>query len=355
MDNEFCTLFDVNYLPRGLVLYRSLARVCDRFRLRVFCMDASTHELLTRLALPGLEVVSLAELEAHDPALRATKTGRTAVEYFWTATPAICRYALDREPDLQTITYLDADLMFFADPAPLFAELGEDSVLIVPHRYSPAFADLEAVSGTYNVQFMAFRRTADGLAALDWWRERCLEWCFARHENGRFGDQKYLDDWPERFAGVHVLEHSGGGLAPWNVAGHALAEEDGNVTVDGRPLVFFHFHALRLYRGGLTALRRLGLASRTYRYTPAAHAVVWTSDYPVQGTELRLLWEPYVRALAKELAWLQSARPGLAGGFTTVPVRTAVYQAARDLVPVPLRRGLRRAQRALAPRRAAVS
>ena len=59
MRNEFCTLFDSGYAMRGLVLYHSLARVCDDFRLRVFCMDDETKLILDRLALPNLITVSL--------------------------------------------------------------------------------------------------------------------------------------------------------------------------------------------------------------------------------------------------------------------------------------------------------
>ena len=77
MRNEFCTLFDRNYLPRGLVLYRSLERVCADFRLRVFCMDDETQTVLDRMALPNLRVIGLAELELHDPELLAVKPTRT--------------------------------------------------------------------------------------------------------------------------------------------------------------------------------------------------------------------------------------------------------------------------------------
>ena len=80
----------------------------------------------------------------------------------------------------------------------------------------------------YNVQFMTFRRDARGLEALHWWRDRCIEWCYYRVEDGKLGDQKYLDDWPERFDGVHVLEHPGGGLAPWNVENYELARRNGS-------------------------------------------------------------------------------------------------------------------------------
>src|SRR6478736_3362800 len=229
MQNEFCTLFDINYLPRGLVLYRSLERHCTDFRLRVFCMDSSTKEILDRLELPRLTAIGLDELEAHDRELLAVKPTRTQVEYCWTATPVVCAYALETEPGLEAITYLDADLMFFRDPEPIWHELGDDSVLIVPHRYAPQWEPHEETSGTYNVEFMTFRRDERGLEALHWWRDRCLEWCFFRFEDGKMGDQKYLDDWPERFAGVHVLEHPGAGLAPWNVSQYALAEQGGGV------------------------------------------------------------------------------------------------------------------------------
>ena len=313
MQNEFCTLFDVNYLPRGLVLYRSLARHCDDFRLRVFCMDERTKKILDELRLPRLTAISLDELEAHDPELFAAKSTRTQVEYCWTATPAICAFALENEPELEAITYLDADLMFFRDPDPIWRELGAGSVLIVPHRYTPLWQRLEEVSGIYNVEFLTFRRDERGLEALHWWRERCLEWCYCRAEDGKFGDQKYLDDWPTRFAGTHVLEHPGAGLAPWNVANYSLGSRNGSVLVDDRELVFYHFHSLRLYRGSALAraLRPLGADLRQMTARPRW---VWTTNAALTPREEELIWDPYLGELARVMREVPAANGrGVAG------------------------------------------
>jgi SAM-dependent methyltransferase len=314
MRNEFCTLFDVNYLPRGLVLYRSLADVCSDFRLRVFCMDDEVRELLDRLALPRLVPISLAELEAHDPALRAVKPTRTQVEYCWTATPAVCLHALERERDLDQITYLDADLMFFSEPAPVFDELAGDSVLIVPHRYASQWRHSEATSGRFNVQFLTFKRDERGLEVLRWWHDRCIEWCYARVEDGKMGDQKYLDEWPERFSGVHVLEHPGGGLAPWNVSRYELARQNGRVLVDGRPLVFYHYHSLRLLQPTPPARAAAALLNG-YRFRDGPAPVVWTTSYPMSPPELQMIWEPYLEALQRELVAVRRAGSRFYPGF----------------------------------------
>jgi SAM-dependent methyltransferase len=325
---EFCTLFDVNYLPRGLVLYRSLARVCPRFRLRVFCMDQESARILRLLDLPHLVVVDLDELERHDPELLAVKTTRTQIEYCWTATPSICSYCLETESDLEGITYLDADLMFFADPAPIFDEMGDDSVLIVPHRYAPRWQAHEATSGTYNVEFMTFRRDARGLEALGWWRDRCIEWCYYRVEDGKLGDQKYLDDWPDRFDGVHVLGHVGGGLAPWNAEQYTIARSNGTVTVDALPLLFYHYHSLKLV-SGITPLRRLGIGSDTYEFTPRPLPLVWRQNYPMSERELQLVWEPYMRELGAAILDVRREVRRYDAGFEPVDRRFFARQFGR--------------------------
>ena len=101
------------------------AALCRRSISPRSASTSSRWKRSARLELDRLSVVSLDELEAHDPALLSTKTDRTPVEYCWTATPALPLYMLETRPELDEITYLDADLLFFADPEPLFEEMGQ--------------------------------------------------------------------------------------------------------------------------------------------------------------------------------------------------------------------------------------
>ena len=210
---NFCTLFDSRYISRGLALYESLRRHCENFHIYFFAFNDECYRILSKLALKGSTVISLCEFE--DEQLLAAKATRSSMEYCWTCTPSIIRYTLDTY-NLASCTYLDADLYFFGRPELLLDELRDNSVMITEHRYTPCY-DKSKKSGKYCVQFMTFKNNGAAKKALNWWRDACNDWCYARHENGKFGDQKYLDDWLERFEQVHVLEHPGGGLAPWNI------------------------------------------------------------------------------------------------------------------------------------------
>ncbi|TAH04960.1 MAG: glycosyl transferase [Sphingobacteriales bacterium] len=243
---NFCTLFDSNYLSRGLALYHSLEKVCPQFHLYIFAFDEECLHYFTQeaAAYPHCTVISLKEFE--DEALLAIKPQRSIAEYCWTCTSSTILYCI-QQFQLAHCTYIDADIIFYSNPQVLIDEMGSKDVLISEHRYTPAYNQTD-YSGIYCVQFMCFKNTANGLHILNWWRERCLEWCFARLENGKFGDQKYLDDWTTRFTNVHVMQHRGGGVAPWNVQQYTISsgptlKHQGILTA----LIFFHFHGVKFY------------------------------------------------------------------------------------------------------------
>jgi hypothetical protein len=244
---NLCTLFDSNYLSRGLALYESLCKQSSAFHLYVVCFNDDCYAYLSDAALPNIIPVALQDFE--DEKLLQVKPTRSVAEYCWTCTPSVILYCLTKF-ELQSCTYIDADMIFYNDPKILLDEMQDASVLISEHRYTKEY-EQSAISGKYCVQFMCFRNNIEGMSALHWWRERCLEWCYARVEDGKFGDQKYLDDWTVRFKGVHVMKHLGGGVAPWNIQQYFLKADP--VTVVERksgnhfPLIFYHFHGLKFF------------------------------------------------------------------------------------------------------------
>jgi len=234
LKEHFVTLFDSLFLPQGLALHMSMERHIGKYTLWILCMDDEVHEVLSRLNLPNVRLLQLSKLET--PELLAVKPLRGKGEYCWTLTPFTARFVFEADAEVSRVTYLDADMWFRKNPEPIFREFdasGKD-VLITDHAYAPEY-DQSTTSGQYCVQFLTFTRDG-GEVVRKWWEEKCIEWCFARFEDGKFGDQKYLDDWPIRFAdSVHVLTNKELILAPWN----ATRFPYGNA-------VAWHFHRLRI-------------------------------------------------------------------------------------------------------------
>lgn len=249
MDQIFCTLFDSNYIDKGLVLYDSMCEFIGDFKLYVFAFDDKCFEILTQIKCKNMEVIPLKDFETKE--LLNVKEERTAAEYCWTCTAWTIKYVLEKYKE-PICTYIDADMMFFASPQQVFDDMRENgcSIIIVPHRFKNAEEEKKAhqTVGSYCVEFNTFINNDDGRKALNWWADRCLEWCFYAVPGTTewYGDQKYLNVFPEMFEGVYICNHFGVGLAPWN---NALVEyvEDEEVKIkvkqtgDVFPVVLYHF------------------------------------------------------------------------------------------------------------------
>jgi len=288
---NFCTLFNSTYLSRGLSMYESLAEHCPSFSLHIFAFDQDCFDALAKLSLKNATIISLNEFE--DEKLLTVKPTRSSGEYCWTCTPSTILYCIEKY-NLNECTDIDADLLFFTDPKILVEELGEiHSVLITEHRYTPKY-DQSLTSGKYCVQFITFKNDKNGLIVLNWWRDACLEWCFNRLEDNKFGDQKYLDDWLTRFEGVKELQNLGGGVAPWNVQQYTFIRTNNQVIgkeiSSGKNfnLIFYHFH--------------------DFKYA-VKNIFLFANSYILNKNVAKLIYKPYVNSLVRAEAKIKTVSP----------------------------------------------
>ncbi len=253
---HLCTIFDSNYLDKGLALYESLEKNCRRFWLYIFAFDDIAYGILNRLSLPHAKIISLQEFET--PQLAACREKRSKGEYCWTCTPAAVEYVLDHF-QVPVCTYIDSDLYFYSSPQVLLQEFENSncSVGLVKHGFPDTAhgRQSEKRSGKYCVEFNTFRNDAPGRQLLTLWKNLCLEECSI--ETG--GDQYYLTDWGSKYPQVYEYQNAGAGVAPWNLMKYKLEKGDGRIKVAYKKkryqLVFYHFQGIQYSDGGYVNIK----------------------------------------------------------------------------------------------------
>jgi hypothetical protein len=289
--NAYCTYFDRRFLIQGLALATSLRAHDPSAMLWVLCLDEFTHAYLREAGHENIRAVALAELEGYDPALRAVKKKRTRIDYYFTLSPCWPRYLLHTHPEFERVTYVDADMAFFASPEAIFSEMAQRSVYITEHRYPPHLAHHRRF-GLFNVGILSFRNDRAGHECLTQWRRQCLRWCHDTAEDGRYADQGYLDAWPALLGDkLCVSQHPGVNLAPWNWQTQRVTTRADRVAIGGQPLVVFHFARFRPLYG--TWLFQSGQL-----------------EYGIMPASLRrAIYSPYWRLLSSALKEIRRLRP----------------------------------------------
>lgn len=257
----FCTLFDSNYISKGLALYLSIERYTQDFTMYVMAMDQKCQHMLSKMAFAKIVVDCIENIT--DPKLTEAKNNRSRAEFCWTCGPYVTDFFLHKY-NLPSIAYLDSDLMFYSSPLVILNELSSKnaSVGLAPHftKY-PVF-------GNYCVQYVYFKNDINGRECLRWWRDECLKWCYSRVENGKYGDQKYLDYFAKRYNHVCEIENRGVGIAYWNM--DSCDFKDGYTIYKGKkwPSVFFHYSGINVHvNDGVMTFRHTMYLTDTIRKT----------------------------------------------------------------------------------------
>ncbi len=267
--NLYCTIFDSAYLARALALHASLLDASPSARLAFFCVDEAAAAVLSRLGLSRAIVVR--ESEFSTPALDRVRPQRSRAEYCWTCKPFALLHLARTFPDAPWLAYVDTDMMFFGDPDAALPG-PEAHYLLTPHRFHAAFESYARTAGMHNAGYAAIRNTPQGREAAQWWAGRCIENCSVSVTEMSYGDQKYLDRMLAEVPGGVSSGHHGLNAAPWNIERFRVTGAGETVLLNGKPLLLYHFQALRILNGWLVDLyagdRRFGAPIRNLIYRP---------------------------------------------------------------------------------------
>lgn len=252
MKRRYCTYFDHVYLDRGLAMIRSLRRVDPDGSISVLCLTSAVHRVLSGLNEPGVTLIRLEDFERENPDLLAVKETRCLRDYYFTLTGSLVCSVLRNAGPGDIVTYLDADLMFYSSPTPIYEAMNGASVGLIGHRWHWWTRRLQKY-GRFNVGWVSFRADAIGTEAARWWRNSCIEWCYGCVDGDLFADQKYLDHIHARFPNVVEITHPGTNVGPWNICREEIRRTaNGSIVVgDDFPLIFFHFSGLKQIRPGV--------------------------------------------------------------------------------------------------------
>jgi len=244
--NGACTIVSPNYLPYARTLAKSYTEQhpSDSFSVLIVA------DIRDKTAFDGesFNVVFLDEIGLENITRLAMKY--SILELNTNVKPTFMKHLL-RQQDFEKLVYLDPDIYIYCPLQPIFELLESADVVLIPHITSPMDRGLVPSeqdflqSGTYNLGFVAVRRSSNADSLLDWWEARCLEQGFSELRTGLFVDQKWMNLAPALFDGVALCKHPGCDMAYWNLHERALELKGDRFLVNGiYALCFYHFSGI---------------------------------------------------------------------------------------------------------------
>lgn len=244
MQTVICTIVAKNYLAAARTLMHSIQEFHDNLHLVVLLVDTIDGHFDPNDE--PFDVILGTELE------NIPRFEHFCVKYdileLSTAVKPFLLEKLFNKYNADSIIYFDPDIVVYSRLDELLQLLEQYTAILTPHILQPLNDDRSPGEldflrvGAYNLGFFAISRKGDWHSLLRWWQARLYNYCTREVAQGLFVDQHWADLMPSFFEGIYILRDPGYNVAYWNFKNRNLQiNEQGEYTVNGRPLVFFHF------------------------------------------------------------------------------------------------------------------
>ena len=237
------TIVARNYLPLALTLADSVQRHHPQSPLRIFVVDglsglpepASQHRLIDATTYLGAEFEEL-------------RFKYNITEFCTSIKPHLFQ-RLFAETEADLVYYLDPDTWLFGRLEAIHQPAPQAAMFLTPHllhcrpALDHAYPEYKHLwEGIFNLGFCAARRGEPSKLFLDWWDKRLREHCYADHFDGLHTDQKWMDYAPAYLGdALSIVRLQGVNVAHWNLDERTLQTTVDGFTVNGEPLLLFHF------------------------------------------------------------------------------------------------------------------
>lgn len=131
----YCTLFDINYIIKGIIMLLSLIQCSQDLKIYVLALDEETEKIIRDYQFDNIIVIKFSDFINNNSTLKKEKTN---TEFCWSCSANLIRYVFDYYHE-EYCTYIDADMYFYSDPSCLIDEMIESKNVfklwnIVLHR-----------------------------------------------------------------------------------------------------------------------------------------------------------------------------------------------------------------------------
>ena len=244
--NAICTILASNYISFGRVLTKSFKKYNPGIPVFILLIDEPHAELAS--ITDDFKLIKLEDLQY--PQITSLLFKYNILEVCTAIKPYLLQY-LFQKYKIRKLAYFDPDILFTNSIDEIWKLLDEYSIVLTPHLTEPIPVDdvcrpteIELLKcGTYNLGFIGVANNERVRGFLEWWKERLDYYCFRDHAF-LFVDQKWIDLIIGYYDDVYILRDPAFNVAYWNLQSRDLQLGEDGISVNGRPMKFFHFSGL---------------------------------------------------------------------------------------------------------------